>query len=130
MNPKDYIYTKDHEWVKVEGEHAKVGITFWAQEQLGDIVSVEFPDIGSQFSAGESAALIDSMKTTSDVYVPITGEIVEVNSQLEEKPELMNEDPYIEGWILKIKVADPSELEGLLSCDEYEALLEKEGEET
>ena len=129
MNPKDYRYTKDHEWVKVEGDVATIGITFWAQEQLGDIVSVEFPDVGAEFASGDSAALIDSMKTTSDVYAPISGEIVEVNSKLEEQPELMNEDPYNEGWILKMKVKDPSELEGLLSCDDYESLLEKEGEE-
>jgi glycine cleavage system H protein len=129
MNPKEYSYTKDHEWVKVSGDLATIGITHWAQEQLGDIVSVEFPKIGAEFVAGESAALIDSMKTTSDVYVPISGEIAEVNSKLEEQPELMNEDPYNEGWILKIKITDPQELEGLLSCEDYEALLEKEGEE-
>ena len=129
MNPKQYRYTKDHEWIKVEGDIATIGITNWAQEQLGDIVSVEFPKIGAEFSKGESAGLIDSMKTTTDVYVPISGEIAEINSKLEEQPELMNEDPYNEGWILKIKIKDPQELKGLLSCEEYEAILVKEGEE-
>jgi glycine cleavage system H protein len=129
MNPKEYKYTKDHEWLKIDGDIVTIGITSWAQEQLGDIVSVEFPDIGSEFAAGDSAALIDSMKTTSDVYAPISGEIAEVNTKLEDQPELMNEDPYHEGWILKMKVKDPSELQGLLSSEDYEALLEKEGEE-
>lgn len=128
MNPKDYRYTKDHEWAKIEGDVVTIGITNWAQEQLGDIVSVEFPQIGSQYSQGDSMALIDSMKTTSDVYAPVSGEIVEINSELEERPELLNEEPYEAGWILKIKIKDPSELEGLLSCEDYEALLEKEGE--
>lgn len=129
MNPKGYRYTKDHEWINVEGELATIGITDWAQEQLGDIVSVEFPKIGDEFSQGDSAALIDSMKTTTDVFACVSGEIVEINSKLEDQPELMNEDPYNEGWILKIKIKDPKELEGFLSCEEYESLLEKEGEE-
>jgi glycine cleavage system H protein len=129
MNPKDYKYTKDHEWLKVDGDVVTIGITSWAQEQLGDIVSVEFPDMGAEFAAGDSAALIDSMKTTSDVYAPLSGQISEVNTKLEDQPELMNEDPYNEGWILKMKIKDPSELQGLLSSEDYEALLEKEGED-
>jgi glycine cleavage system H protein len=128
MNPKDYRYTKDHEWIKIDGNVITIGITNWAQEQLGDIVSVEFPDVGSEYSQGDSTALIDSMKTTSDVYAPVSGKIVEVNSELEERPELLNEEPYDAGWILKMELKDPSELEGLLSYEDYEALLEKEGE--
>ena len=128
MNPKEYRYTKNHEWISVEGDIGTIGITEYAQEQLGDIVSVEFPNIGFQFSAGDSLALIDSMKTTSDLYAPVSGEITEVNSMLEERPELMNEDPFGEGWILKLKIKDASELEGLLDVDAYEALLKEEGE--
>lgn len=128
MNPKDYSYTKDHEWISVEGDMGTIGITYYAQEQLGDIVSVEFPKIGQEFSAGDSLALIDSMKTTSDLYAPVSGEVSEVNSELEERPELMNEDPFGEGWILKLKIKDTSELDGLLDVDGYENLLKEEGE--
>ena len=128
MNPEDYKYTKDHEWIKVEGEVATIGITNFAQEQLGDIVSVEFPKIGMEFSMGESLALIDSMKTTSDLYATVSGEIIEVNSQLEERPELMNEDPFGEGWIIRLKIKNPSELENLMNVEEYDAHIAKEGE--
>ncbi|UCG69184.1 MAG: glycine cleavage system protein GcvH [Thermoplasmata archaeon] len=128
MNPKDYKYTKEHEWIRVEGDAGTIGITNYAQEQLGDIVSVEFPKEGKEFSAGDSMALIDSMKTTSDLYAPVSGEILEINVELESRPELMNEDPYGEGWILKLKIKDPKELEGLMDVTEYEALVAKEGE--
>ncbi|UCE37146.1 MAG: glycine cleavage system protein GcvH [Thermoplasmata archaeon] len=128
MNPKDCKYTKEHEWIKVEGSVATIGITNFAQEQLGDIVSVEFPKVGKEFSIGESLALIDSMKTTSDVYAPISGEILEINSELESRPELLNEDPYGEGWILKLNIKNPNELEDLMNAEEYEAHVEKEAE--
>ena len=128
MNPKEYKYTKDHEWIKVEGEVATIGITNFAQEQLGDIVSVEFPKIGKKFSLGESLALIDSMKTTSDLYATVSGEVIEVNSQLDERPELMNEDPFGEGWIIRLKIKNPSELENLMNVEEYDAHIAKEGE--
>jgi glycine cleavage system H protein len=127
MNPKEYKYTKEHEWVKVEGDVATIGITNFAQEQLGDIVSVEFSKIGKEFSIGESLALIDSMKTTSDVYAPVSGEVLEVNEELESRPELMNEDPYGEGWILKMKIKNPDDLGNLMNMEDYEAYLEKEG---
>ena len=130
MNPKDFRYTKDHEWISVEGDIGTIGITNYAQEQLGDIVSVEFPKIGHEFSAGDSLALIDSMKTTSDLYAPVSGEVAEVNTELEDRPELMNEDPYGEGWILRLRIKDPAELEGLLDVDSYETLLKEEGEGT
>lgn len=128
MNPKKYKYTKEHEWVNIEGDVATIGITDYAQERLGDIVSVEGPKIGKEFSKGESLALIDSMKTTSDVYAPISGEILEVNDELESQPELLNEDPYEKGWILKIKIQNKDELENLMSLEEYEAFVEKEAE--
>jgi glycine cleavage system H protein len=128
MNPADYRYTKDHEWIKIEGDIATLGITNWAQEQLGDIVSVEFPKIGKVFSKGESVALIDSMKTTSDVFTPVSGEIAQVNEKLEDAPELLNEDPYNEGWIIAIKMSNTEELTDLMTSDEYEVFSEKEGE--
>ena len=130
MNPKDYRYTKDHEWMSVEGDIGTIGITNYAQEQLGDIVSVEFPKVGLEFSAGDSLALIDSMKTTSDLYAPVSGEITEVNSELEDRPELMNEDPFGEGWILRLRIKDQAEPEGLMDVDSYETLLKEEGEAT
>jgi glycine cleavage system H protein len=128
MNPKEYKYTRDHEWINVEGDVATVGITNFAQEQLGDIVSVEGSKIGKEFSKGESLALIDSMKTTSDVYAPISGEILEINEELDSQPELLNEDPYEKGWILKIKIKNMDELENLMSVEEYETFVEKEAE--
>ena len=130
MNPKDYRYTKDHEWISVADDIGTLGITNYAQEQLGDIVSVEFPKVGLEFSAGDSLALIDSMKTTSDLYAPVSGEVTEVNSELEERPELMNEDPYGEGWILRFRIKDPSELEGFLDVDSYDTFVKEEGEGT
>lgn len=126
MNPKEYKYTKEHEWIFAEGDIATIGITNYAQEQLGDIVSIEFPNVGKEFSKDESLALIDSMKTTSDVYAPVSGEVLEVNTKLESQPELLNEDPYKEGWVLKLKIKNKDELEGLMSAGEYEALLMKE----
>ncbi len=128
MNPKEYKYTKEHEWVKVEGDIGTLGITDHAQERLGDIVSVEFPKMGKEFSIGESLALIDSMKTTSDLYAPISGEVLEVNAELESRPELMNEDPYGEGWILKLKIKKPEELGELMNAEQYEAFIAEEGE--
>lgn len=130
MNPKEYKYTKEHEWIKVEGDIATVGITNYAQEQLGDIVSVEFPKIGREFSIGESLALIDSMKTTSDVYAPVSGEVLEVNGELESRPELLNEDPYGEGWVLKLKIKNPDELKKLMNVEEYEGYIAEEGEKS
>lgn len=126
MNPKEYKYTKEHEWIFAEGDIATIGITNYAQEQLGDIVSIEFPNVGKEFSKDESLALIDSMKTTSDVYAPVSGDVLEVNTKLESQPELLNEDPYKEGWVLKLKIKNKDELEGLMSAGEYEALLMKE----
>jgi glycine cleavage system H protein len=128
MEPDDLHYTKDHEWIRIEGDVATIGITNFAQEQLGDIVSVEFPKIGKEYAAGESMALIDSMKTTSDVYAPISGEVTEVNSEIEGRPELLNEDPYNEGWILKMKIKNPEEITGLMNAEDYQVYMEKEGE--
>jgi glycine cleavage system H protein len=129
MEPEDNKYTKDHEWIRPEGDMGTVGLTNYAQEQLGDIVSVEFPDIGKTFSKGESVALIDSMKTTSELYAPVSGEVIEINSELESNPEFINEEPYGKGWIIKIKIKAQDELNDLMDAVKYQSLLSELGDE-
>lgn len=121
--PEELKYTKDHEWVKVVGDVAIVGITDYAQSELGDIVYVELPEVGRKVEKGETVATIEAVKTAADVYAPVSGEVVEVNSALEEHAELINKDPYGEGWIVKIKISNPEELEQLLSAQEYKELI-------
>lgn len=128
MNPEDCKYTKEHEWIRPEGDIGTLGLTNYAQEQLGDIVSVEFPIIGKECAKGESLALIDSMKTTSELYAPVSGEVIEVNRELESSPELMNEEPYGKGWILKLKIKTPEELNELMTVEQYNSLLSELGE--
>ncbi len=112
-------YTDEHEWIDVEGEIATVGITDYAQEQLGDIVFVELPAEGATFEKGDDAAVVESVKAASDVYAPISGEVVEVNGALEEEPALVNSDPEEDGWFFKLRVTDASELEGLMNEAAY-----------
>ncbi len=112
-------FTDEHEWIDVEGEIATVGITDYAQEQLGDIVFVELPAEGANFDKGDDAAVVESVKAASDVYAPISGEVVEANGALEDEPALVNSDPEEDGWFFKIRVADPSELEGLMNEAAY-----------
>lgn len=121
--PAELKYTKEHEWVRVVGDEAFVGITDYAQSQLGDIVFVEVETVGDEMEAGDTFGTIEAVKTVSDLYSPITGEVVEFNAALEDQPELVNKDPYGEGWIIKIKVDDKSELDGLLSSEAYKALI-------
>ena len=109
-------YTKAHEWVRVEGEYAYTGITDYAQQQLSDIVFVEVPEIGDTFSKGEVFGVVESVKAASDCYMPIGGEIAEVNEELEDSPELVNRDPYGDGWFVKFIVEDPDELDGLMDA--------------
>jgi glycine cleavage system H protein len=126
-NPTDRIYSKDHEWLKDNGDGtALVGITDYAQEMLTDIVFVELPAIGKKVAQGEAMAVVESVKSVSDVYAPASGEIVETNKVLEETPELINKDSFGEGWIAKIKLSDKEELKSLMGADEYEKLT-KEG---
>ncbi len=117
-------YTEEHEWIRVEGEHATVGISDHAQEQLGDIVFVELPEVGKKLAKGEQAAVVESVKAASEVYAPVGGEVTEVNGALEDKPEIVNEDAEGEGWFFKMKLADPGELEGLMDRDAYEKYVE------
>ena len=119
--PAELKYTKEHEWIRVEGEEAYVGITDFAQSQLGDIVFVEVETEGDNLEAGDTFGSIEAVKTVSDLYMPISGEVLEFNSELEDQPDLVNKDPYGKGWIIKVKVEDEAQLDGLLSADAYKA---------
>ena len=122
--PEELQYTKSHEWVRTEGDTVTIGITDHAQEELGDIVYVELPEKGATIGAGEPFGTVESVKAVSDLYTPVGGELVEVNTTLDNSPEKINEDPYGEGWIVKLRVSDESS--GLLSASDYEQLLEEE----
>jgi glycine cleavage system H protein len=116
-------YTKDHEWVRIEGDTVTVGITDYAQEQLGDVVYVELPDVGKAVKAGDEAAVVESVKAASEVYAPVSGEVVEVNETLADAPAGVNEDATGAGWFVKLKLADAGELDGLMSEDAYKPYL-------
>ncbi|MCS7182690.1 MAG: glycine cleavage system protein GcvH [Thermoanaerobaculum sp.] len=123
--PENLLYSKSHEWVRVEGELATVGITDYAQEQLGDVVMVELPAVGRQLTAGQEMGTVESVKAVSEVFAPISGEVVEVNSELEAHPELVNQDPFGAGWLVKVKVREvPSDL---LDAAAYEEFVAEEG---
>ncbi|MDA9874667.1 MAG: glycine cleavage system protein GcvH [Flavobacteriaceae bacterium] len=121
--PTDLKYTKDHEWVKVDGDLVTVGITDFAQSELGDIVYVEVDTLDEELEADAVFGTVEAVKTVSDLFLPLAGEIIEFNESLEEEPEKVNDDPYGEGWMIKIKVADTSDLETLLSADEYKEII-------
>ena len=121
--PAEYRYTKDHEWVHIEGDRARVGITDHAQKELGDIVFVELPAIGTEFGNGDNLATVESVKAVGEVDAPFSGKIVEVNSALESAPETINQSPHEEGWILVIEPAGPNVADGLLSAADYEKLI-------
>ena len=122
--PADLKYTKDHEWVRIEGDIATFGISDQAQEALGDIVFVELPDVGREVEPGEAYAVVESVKAVSDVYSPVGGEVIEVNEELEGEPELINTDAYGSGWIAKVKIAGDASVE-LMNDDEYTTFLEE-----
>ena len=117
--PEDLFYTKDHEWARIEGDVATVGITDFAQGELGDIVYLDVPTVGEMLSAGEKFGDIEAVKTVAEAYMPVSGEVVEFNEALESAPELVNASPYDEGWIIRIKFSDPSEFDTLLKAEEY-----------
>ncbi len=121
--PDNLKYTKDHEWVKIEGETATVGITDFAQSELGDIVFVEVDTEGEELDKEETFGTIEAVKTVSDLFMPISGEVTEFNEELEATPDIINKDPYGEGWIIKIKVKDPSEADDLLTAEQYKDLI-------
>lgn len=124
--PNELKYTDEHVWVKQEGDNVRIGITDNAQDELGDIVFVELPEADDELSATETFGSVESVKTVSELYAPISGTIVEVNEELEDSPELVNESPYEKGWMAVVKVADKAELEKLLSADEYQAEIDEE----
>lgn len=122
--PEDLQYTADHEWVRVDGDRVRIGITDYAQDALGDVVFVQVPTVGTPVKAGESFSEVESTKSVSDIYAPITGEVVEVNDELADHPERLNEDPYGDGWICTIGLGQPDELDGLLDAAAYRALID------
>lgn len=121
--PANLKYTKDHEWIRVEGEIAYVGITDFAQSELGEIVFVEVETVGETLSEGEVFGTVEAVKTVSDLYIPIKGTVLEFNEELEDAPELVNDDPYNEGWMVKISIDNHTELDALLTPSEYEAII-------
>jgi glycine cleavage system H protein len=126
-NPTDRLYSRDHEWVKDNSDGtARIGITDHAQELLTDIVFVELPAVGKKVAQHEPVAVVESVKSVSDVYAPISGEVIEVNKKLEDSPELINADAFGEGWIVKMRITEPAELQSLLSAAAYEALIQEE----
>lgn len=121
--PGTLRYTKDHEWIKIEGTTATVGITDFAQHELGDIVFVDIPSVGKKFGANEIFGTVEAVKTVSDLYLPISGTITEVNGDLEGNPESVNSDPYGKGWMIKMEIANAAEVDGLLDAAAYQALV-------
>lgn len=124
MYPENLYYTKDHEWLRVEGEEAVIGITDFAQKQLGDIIYVDLPQVGKTLEAHQTICTVESVKSVSDVYAPVSGEIIEVNNELQQTPDLINKDPHGQGWIVKIKIKDKSEINNLMKAADYEKYLE------
>jgi glycine cleavage system H protein len=121
--PKDLRYTKEHEWVRATGQEAEVGITDFAQGELGDVVFVELPPVGARVTQMKSFGTIDAVKTVSDLFAPVSGEVIAVNTELKVNPALINQSPYEKGWMIRIRVANPAEIESLLSADAYEKAL-------
>jgi len=125
--PADLRYTREHEWAKADGKRARVGITHYAQDQLGDVVFVELPKVGARVRHMESFGVVESVKAVSDLFAPLSGEIVEINQGLTERPEQVNQDPYGAGWLIVIAMSDPKELDALLSAADYEKYLQTSG---
>ena len=126
--PDDLHYSKDHEWVRVEGNIAVVGITDYAQDSLGDVVYVELPKVGDEFAANESFGSVESVKAVSEVFSPVSGEIVGINETLADSPEKVNQDPYGEGWMIRVQLSNPGEVDSLLTAAEYEDFTKAEAE--
>ena len=123
--PKELFYTQEHEWLGLNGDVATLGITHYAQEQLGDIVFVELPVVGAEFQAGDTLGVVESTKSVSDIFIPVAGTVIEVNDPVVEEPSLINEDAYGEGWLVKIKVDNPKSASKLMTSEQYQAFLEE-----
>lgn len=126
MNPKNLKYHREHDWVRIDGDTAVFGVTDYAQETLGDIVFIELPEVGVDVVAGMPYAEIESVKAVSDVYAPMSGTVLEINEDVVDAPETLNESPYDDGWLIKVKISDPAEADDLMSADEYDELLAAE----
>ncbi len=124
--PKDLRYTKEHEWLKVDGAKGVVGITHFAQDQLGDVVFVEVPAVGTELENENTFGVVESVKTVSDLYAPVAGKVAAVNKDLEANPELVNQDPYGKGWMIEIELSDSGQSDGLLSAADYEAFIQEQ----
>ena len=125
MYPPEFLYSKEHEWIRVDEDLATIGITDYAQKELGDIVFVELPKPGEAVTANETFGTVESVKAVSDVYSPVTGEVVAVNPKLQDKPELLNADPHGDAWLIRVRVVDRRETESLMTADEYESFVQK-----
>jgi glycine cleavage system H protein len=121
--PKELRYSEDHEWIKVEGNKARIGITEFAQSELGDIVFMELPEVGDEIALGESFGSVESVKTVSELNAPISGKIVEINEELGDEPQFVNESPYEKGWMIVVELSDESQIDNLLSAEKYEAMI-------
>jgi glycine cleavage system H protein len=126
MYPKENSYSKDHEWIYVEGDVATVGITDYAQNELGDVVYVDLPEVGDSFEAHEPFGSVESVKAVSEVFCPVSGEIVEVNSELQDAPELLNESPHEKAWMIKVRITNPEDLKELMGPEEYEEYIQEQ----
>ncbi|OFV82877.1 MAG: glycine cleavage system protein H [Acidobacteria bacterium RBG_16_64_8] len=126
MNPKNLKYHREHDWARVEGDTAVFGLTDYAQETLGDIVFIELPEVGAEVSAGAPYAEVESVKAVSDVYAPLSGSVVEVNEEVVDAPELINESPFETGWLIKVRLSDPGEVDDLMTAEDYEEMLAEE----
>lgn len=120
MNPEGLLYTKDHEWIRITGDTGTVGITFHAQEALGDVVYIELPKAGDKFEAHRSFGSVESVKAVSELFMPLSGEVIEINSTIKDAPEALNSDPYGKGWLLRIRILNPAETAALLSSQAYD----------
>lgn len=121
----DLKYTKEHEWVRIEGNQATIGITDYAQDSLGDIVFVELPSVGESIEASETFGVVESVKTASDLYSPVSGKVLEVNEGLSDSPELVNQEPYGQGWMIIVELDNPAELDDLMDAEQYQSMVEK-----
>ena len=127
--PIQYRYTKDHEWIEAKGDTATIGITDYAQHELGDVVFVELPAIGAKLEANKSFGTVESVKAVSEIYAPAAGQVIEVNGALQNKPETINSDPHGDGWLVKVKLANPAEVNSLMDAAAYEAFIEEKKKE-
>jgi glycine cleavage system H protein len=125
MEPTDLRYHEEHEWIRIDGKQATMGISNFAQDALGDIVFIDMPKVGSTVAAGQQIGEIESTKTTSSIYTPVSGKIVKINTELKDHPEVVNADPYDKGWIAVIELSDPGQVNGLMTAEQYEAFLKK-----